>query len=184
MKTIRKKFQGVMPENKILNSESNSQTDTYSCDYINNMKVDAENVDGLPVGTRVEYNGTEVPDGWEEVEDAYNKGVVLYNSEDGEVGTVNLSGNLSDYSYFEVYYGSSTQKLFIRKFPVGNSLFTIEYTICAATQPYVRYKTYDIVGNSFNVNTFVAYRINMNSGVLTDESNSAAVSIFKVIGYK
>lgn len=68
MKTIRKTFQGVMPENKILNSESNSQTDTYSCDYINNMKVDAENIDELPVGTRVEYNGTEVPEGWEEVD--------------------------------------------------------------------------------------------------------------------
>ena len=62
MKTIRKTFQGVMPENKILNSESNSQTDTYSCDYINSI-----NVDELPVGTRVEYNGTEIPDGWEEV---------------------------------------------------------------------------------------------------------------------
>lgn len=63
MKTIRKTFQGSIPESKILNSESNSQTDTYSCDYINSI-----NVDELPVGTRIEYNGTEIPDGWEEVE--------------------------------------------------------------------------------------------------------------------
>lgn len=67
MKTIRKTFQGVMPENKILNSESNSQTDTYSCDYINNMKVDAENIDELPVGTVIHFDGEEIPEGWSEV---------------------------------------------------------------------------------------------------------------------
>ena len=33
---IKKTFQGELPENKIVNIESNSQTDTYSCDYINN----------------------------------------------------------------------------------------------------------------------------------------------------
>lgn len=33
---IKKVYQGSVPENKILNTHSNSQTDTYSCDYINN----------------------------------------------------------------------------------------------------------------------------------------------------
>lgn len=32
---IKKTFQGEIPENKILNMESNSQTDTYSCAEIN-----------------------------------------------------------------------------------------------------------------------------------------------------
>lgn len=32
---IKKMFQGQLPENKIVNTKSNSQTDTYSCDYIN-----------------------------------------------------------------------------------------------------------------------------------------------------
>ena len=36
---IKKIFQGEIPENKILNAESTSQTDTYSCDYINNLSV-------------------------------------------------------------------------------------------------------------------------------------------------
>ena len=36
---IKKTFQGVIPENKILNAESTSQTDTYSCDYINNTSI-------------------------------------------------------------------------------------------------------------------------------------------------
>ena len=34
---IQKKFQGTIPDNKILNMESDSQTDTYSCDFINNL---------------------------------------------------------------------------------------------------------------------------------------------------
>lgn len=33
---IKKIYQGTLPENKILNNDSTSQTDTYSCDYINN----------------------------------------------------------------------------------------------------------------------------------------------------
>lgn len=64
---IRKKFQGTLPENKILNIESTSQTDTYSCEYINNLTPEVDNVDELPIGTVVKYNGAEVPDGWEEV---------------------------------------------------------------------------------------------------------------------
>lgn len=34
---IKKIYQGELPENKILNAQSTSQTDTYSCEYINNM---------------------------------------------------------------------------------------------------------------------------------------------------
>lgn len=34
---IRKTYQGEIPENKIVNSYSESQTDTYSCDYLNNL---------------------------------------------------------------------------------------------------------------------------------------------------
>ena len=33
---IRKAFQGTVPENKILDTYSTSQTDTYSCNYVNN----------------------------------------------------------------------------------------------------------------------------------------------------
>ena len=36
---IKKIYQGELPENKILNAQSTSQTDTYSCDYINNLNT-------------------------------------------------------------------------------------------------------------------------------------------------
>ena len=34
---IRKTYQGVVPNGKVLNSNSSSVIDTYSCDYINNI---------------------------------------------------------------------------------------------------------------------------------------------------
>lgn len=39
---IKKIYQGSLPENKILNSRSTSQTDTYSCDYLNNLELTSE----------------------------------------------------------------------------------------------------------------------------------------------
>lgn len=32
---IEKKYQGTLPDNKIVNTESDSQTNCYSCDYLN-----------------------------------------------------------------------------------------------------------------------------------------------------
>ena len=54
---IKKTFQGELPENKILNTESSSQTDTYSCDYINGMIEVTTNFNGtaikFPDGTMI-----------------------------------------------------------------------------------------------------------------------------------
>ena len=41
-KIIRKAFQGTIPENKILDTYSESSTDTYSCNYVNNHSVQEE----------------------------------------------------------------------------------------------------------------------------------------------
>lgn len=43
---IKKTFQGALPENKIVNTQSDSQTDTYSCDYINGIVESGENANG------------------------------------------------------------------------------------------------------------------------------------------
>lgn len=36
---IKKMFQGEIPENKVVNGYSTSQTDTYSCNYINELNI-------------------------------------------------------------------------------------------------------------------------------------------------
>lgn len=43
---IKKMFQGQLPENKIVNTKSNSQTDTYSCDYVNHIVESGSNENG------------------------------------------------------------------------------------------------------------------------------------------
>jgi len=43
---IKKIFQGTLPENKILNEKSESQIDTYSCDYINSIIESGKNEKG------------------------------------------------------------------------------------------------------------------------------------------
>lgn len=43
---IQKKFQGVVPENKILDTYSESETDTYSCNYINSVVESGNNDNG------------------------------------------------------------------------------------------------------------------------------------------
>lgn len=49
---IKKMYQGVVPENKILNTYSNSQTDVYSCDYSN--KLNTYSTEEQKVGTWID----------------------------------------------------------------------------------------------------------------------------------
>ena len=47
---IKKTFQGSIPENKILNSNSTSQTDTYSCEKINEMTEEIYSTEEQVIG--------------------------------------------------------------------------------------------------------------------------------------
>lgn len=65
---IIKRFQGQAPENKILNYISESETDGYSCAIINGMSI--------PIDAIIDYDGDEVPEGYEQVPDNDNKDLV------------------------------------------------------------------------------------------------------------
>ena len=43
---LKKMFQGKVPENKILSTYSDSQTDVYSCDYVNHIVESGSNENG------------------------------------------------------------------------------------------------------------------------------------------
>lgn len=66
---IKKVYQGELPENKILNAQSTSQTDTYSCEYINGL------------GTK-NY-----------IQAALNSNVTLESATAGESGTTQIQFN-------------------------------------------------------------------------------------------
>lgn len=63
---IRKTFQGEIPENKIINMQSDSQTDAYSCAYLNNMIGDS----AIEIGLTARYDYTAV--GWQVTPINYN----------------------------------------------------------------------------------------------------------------
>lgn len=74
MVKIIKKFQGQAPENKILNYISESETDGYSCAIINGMSI--------PIDAIIDYDGDEVPEGYEQVPDEN-----YYSAEERRIGT-------------------------------------------------------------------------------------------------
>lgn len=63
---IKKMFQGEIPENKILNTDSNSKTDTFSCYYLKNNFSGGGGVSGdtLPIGSMMPYGNSIPPTNW------------------------------------------------------------------------------------------------------------------------
>lgn len=64
---IKKLYQGKMPEHKVLNQLSDSQTNTYSCHALNSI-IDSS----VPMDTILDYDGDIIPDGYELVEETVN----------------------------------------------------------------------------------------------------------------
>lgn len=58
---IKKMFQGTIPENKILNVDSNSKTDVYSCDFVN-KKMGIEHLVGIYPIISVPFSGNSTGD--------------------------------------------------------------------------------------------------------------------------
>lgn len=104
---IQKKFQGVIPENKILDTYSSSKTDTYSCSKINELLANAGGGTGVsfdmiyPVGSiyisasdAIDPNGIFIGTTWERF--ANGKTLIGVDEEDTDFATVGLEGGSKD----------------------------------------------------------------------------------------
>lgn len=69
MTKIRKITQSLI-KGLIFNNKNDSKEDTYSCAYINNLASESSG-DSVPKGSIIDYDGVEVPDGYEKV-DSYD----------------------------------------------------------------------------------------------------------------
>lgn len=78
MMRIKKKYQALIPESKVLNMRANSPIHTYSCDMINHITKDV-----IPMGTLFEYDGDTVPEGYEEVK---GRPLFDYSAEEQVIG--------------------------------------------------------------------------------------------------
>lgn len=84
---IKKMFQGEIPENKILNTYSESQTDTYSCDYINNLVQGGnEQSGGVSYSTEEQIIGT-----WIDGKPLYRRVFTATTTEDMEVSATAIA---------------------------------------------------------------------------------------------
>ena len=67
---IRKAYQGTVPQNKILDTYSTSQTDTYSCNLVNNLittqtyTINIGSVGGYGEKYNQTYTLTNIPSGY------------------------------------------------------------------------------------------------------------------------
>lgn len=64
--------------------------------------------DSMPIGSIIEFDGTEVPDGYEVVADE----VILYSNEQGTTEEITLSDSVANYTYIEIFCDVGYTKLF------------------------------------------------------------------------
>jgi hypothetical protein len=64
--------------------------------------------DSMPIGSIIEFDGTEIPDGYEVVADE----VILYNNEQGTTAEITLSDSVANYTYIEIFCDVGYTKVF------------------------------------------------------------------------
>lgn len=144
----------------------------------------AKAADTLPVGTVVDFDGVEIPAGWEEIE---SDEVVLFESENGDnATTLTLTETLANYKEVEVVFGNAGLIKSV-KAPKG---FAIELSLSRAgyfDNSYygVRQISSDISFNGTTATKPVGYTLTFktdNTITFNDKLND--IYIYKIIGYK
>lgn len=141
----------IKVDNKVdkedLVSEETAGTDkAYNCDYINEL-FESGVGDSLPIGTIVEYDGNNIPDGFEEVVEPENATVYVGSTEptDGQDVWIQKGKNLFNKNCankIDGYFNDGNQKI-----EYGAGLMTI-YIPC---EPNTTYTVQKIVSSRFCV---------------------------------
>ena len=139
-------------------------------------------LDNLPVGSIVEFDGSTIPDGYEEVEE---EEVVLYNNPSGGHGTLNLIRECdSSIKRVKIYamdldgYQKSTEILL----DVSNK-FELTFNYFNSKQAVHKYSRLHI--DNTQIVEEVQGTTYVGSGTYSwDSTNSNGIKITKVIGYK
>jgi len=153
---IIKRFQGTVPDNKIVDAYSTSQTDTYSCNYVNNA-----------VSNEM-------------------KAYVLFNSTNGSSGTINLNDNTSNYNHIEVIFRDDqgwNQFKSVSGIPGKDVILNFE-TMANGGRRFLFTTVYNIGSTQLTVNSYwtgSTYQDNQGAEV-HDTGNHVLVA--RVIGYK
>lgn len=159
----------------VVNSNSNSTTDTYSCSYINNAipavydNYSASDSDGYSCNYANSHFG----------------GIVLYNNASGDNGNITLNESVNNYSYIEIFYRTNDGDGYRGsiKLQTNNSMvasLTAHHYV--PNTLYIKFKEINITGTSITNLQYVEYFFSNGSTVTVNEQNN--IYITRVVGYK
>lgn len=140
--------------------------------------------DSLPIGTIVEYEGAEIPKGYELIEDE----VILYNNNEGTTTTVTLSDSAKNYKYFEIYYKDKANGsiLYSKIFEPNNKKVTLSILnhIVAAKIIQLTPSIWQISDKT--ITKISEFNVNVNSNVISSSYTESSLScyIVRVVGHK
>lgn len=143
-------------------------------------KVYVKALDSLPVGAEIDFEGTDIPAGWEEVNGFNLVGYTLYENATGSNGDITLSDSVNNYEYIEIYFTSSGYAG-SKKIDLSTSTsFMINLPFIYNNGYYDRMSKYSISGNTITYNS----SININSNFSSVITGYNEILIKKIIGYK
>lgn len=166
----------------VLNSNSNSTTDTYSCDYINDLFP----TDNLPVGTIAEYTGqvADIPNGWVQIDPEEED---IYSNSGGATGNFVLTKNVTNFKAIEISYatndGNSGTKRIINNGASSFNAELFEMWTSGNTGDIIYFKTCRLIFNGTNVTYSEGYESYINSNGFT-RTTSTNIRIYRVTGYR
>lgn len=200
MRKIIKTAQSLV-KGLILNVKSNSKEDTYSCDYINEIQDNIVS-DSVPIDSIIEYNGTDVPKGWEKYDDDIQpQGYVLYDNPTGSSEDITLNDLALNYDYIEIFgfeSKTSTGNIYC-KIPVNKNTINQYFSISgnasmAGINQFISYSNHYILNNildseisKIEQNPYNAsVDINFNRFTVQDPTwdDTKIINITRVVGYK
>jgi microcystin-dependent protein len=141
----------------VSNIQSNSTTDTYSCDYINGIKNTIDNTYGRHI---------------------------LYTSSGGTSSTITLSESSSYYSYLEIYYYADAHHDSV-KIPTSAPNFSLNllYTDVNNHRQYIYTTDCSLSGNQITQNV-ARNNFITSDNTISSYGNTPYIKVYKVIGYK
>ena len=151
---------------------------------ITNGVINASNID-IPVGSEIEYNGSVVPDGYEEVEThSVLKAYTLYNNASGSSASITLSDSINNYDYIEIFCKDSNGVSSSTKVENPNGKKVTLMTVHIDTG-LIQFYTKNVLINATSITNIGGYTIKMQSSSITAFNNSYNyILITKVVGYK
>lgn len=108
-------------------------------------------------------------------------GVVLYNNSTGTTGNItDLSDDVSNYSYLEIFYSYNGSRQSTKI--IGNKASLIVHTT-SNNQTYLLFKEVSFSGTSMTVNTYQQWN-NVWGTSNVNASNTNGIYVIKIVGYK